>query len=49
MFVIHWRSLITGKTGHGTKAFHYWEAKRYCDRMNRDDRGLLWHWLVQVN
>ncbi len=45
MFFVHWKSLITGKQGRGTRAFPHDEAQRYADELNRADAGLLVHWI----
>lgn len=36
LYRIHWKSLLTGATGHGTQGFPKDEAQRYCDALNRD-------------
>lgn len=46
-WVIHWRSLITGATGHGTEGFKRELAESWIDDLNRDSKGLLVHWIEQ--
>jgi hypothetical protein len=46
LYLIHWRSLKTGATGHGTKAFPKDQAESICDGLNKQDKGLLIHWIA---
>jgi len=43
---IHWRSLITGATGHGTATFTKAEAEAIAADLNlqSDNKGILTHW-----
>ena len=46
LYIIHWRSDITGHEGHGTKGFPAEEAKRLCKEMNEEQRHLrCYHWM----
>ncbi len=45
MFFVHWKSLITGNQGCGTRSFPHDEAQRYADELNRADAGILVHWI----
>lgn len=48
LYVIHWRSGITGATGCGTGCFPADEAQRYADALNADtERRVLklTHWI----
>ena len=48
-YVIHWVSLKTGATGHGTASYPYEEAKRYADAMNEKDKDIrLIHYVELV-
>ncbi len=44
MFLIHWRSVITGATGHGEGEFTKEQAKKIVEQLNRDNNGVLVHW-----
>jgi len=43
---IHWRSLTTGATGHGTATFTKTEAEIIAADLNiqRENSGILTHW-----
>lgn len=45
LYRIHWKAKTTGKTGQGTMGFPKDEAQRYADAMNREDRGVIEHWI----
>ena len=48
-YVIHWRSDITGHSGHGTSTFPAEEAKRIASRLNEQDRdSRIYHWTEPV-
>ena len=44
LFVIHWRSTVTGATGHGTGAFEERRARSWVDALNRHKDGFK-YWL----
>jgi len=44
MFQIHWRSLITGATGHGEAVFTKEQAQQIVDQLNRENKGVLVQW-----
>lgn len=48
MYVIAWKSKITGKTGQGTAKFSKAEADRIVEEANRQYPD-LYHWAKAVN
>lgn len=44
MFQIHWRSIITGATGHGEGSFPKEQAEQIVEQLNRENKGVLVHW-----
>lgn len=45
MYNIHWKSIITGATGHGTGEFTKQEAQQIADELNIKYEGALTHWV----
>jgi len=41
---VHWRSNVTGATGHGTAGFPRAMAEDYCRQLDRECPGLA-HWI----
>ena len=48
MYQIHWKSLLTGATGHGTGLFPKEQADEIVANLNRDNKGILTHWAEEV-
>lgn len=44
IFQIHWRSVITGATGHGKGMFTKEQAEQIVKGLNRENDGILVHW-----
>ncbi len=44
---IHWKSTITGATGHGSAILNFSVAKKFMDNGNRDFPELK-HWFVPI-
>ena len=47
-YKIKWKAILTGKTGEGSKAFPKAQAESICDGLNKQDRGLLVHWIEEA-
>lgn len=47
-FRLGWCSLKTGATGYGTGKFSFHEARSICYELNKQDKGLLYHWIEEV-
>lgn len=44
MYQIHWKSLLTGLTGHGETELPKEQVEQVAERSNREYKGVLVHW-----
>lgn len=48
LYVIYWKSKVTGKTGNGTAKLSKQDARILADELN-EKYSELHHWIVKIN
>lgn len=49
MYQIHWKSRLTGKTGHGEALYNKEQAEAIVQEMNKKYAGAIHHWYQEPN
>ena len=49
MYQIHWKSLLTGATGHGVRMYTKDDAEKQVEQLNKDFAGVAVHSAIDVD